>query len=57
MENLNLPVMKKPLPAAKRLSMEDYLRFVSLHLRYTLERKNNRRQKRLSAVTRPFSLE
>ncbi len=33
-KKLNLPIVKEGLPAAKRLSMDDYVRFVALNLRY-----------------------
>lgn len=56
MKELNLPVIKGRLPVAKYLSMEDYIRFINLHLKYTLDRKAIRRQKKLAAVSTPFSL-
>jgi len=56
MEKLNLPIIKEPLPAAKCLSMEDYIKFVNLHLKYILDRKAIRRQKKLQVVNVPFSL-
>jgi hypothetical protein len=56
MKELSLPVIKGALPAAKRLSMEDYIKFINLHLKYTLDRKTIRRQKRLAAVNVHFSL-
>ena len=56
MKKLNLPIIKGALPASRRLSMEDYLEFVNLHLKYTLDRKSIRRQKKLAAVNVRFSL-
>lgn len=55
MENLNLPIIKLRLPARKHLSMDDYLKFVNLNLKYTVDKKDNERRKRLSAVNEPFS--
>lgn len=55
MEELNFPVIKKPLPDAKWLSMEDYVKFVNFNLKYTLDRKANRKWKRFLAVKAPFS--
>ena len=56
MEKLNLPVIKGKLPPAKCLSMDDYVKFVNLHLKYTLDRKNIRKYKKLLAINVPFSL-
>lgn len=56
MEDLKFPVIKKTIPAAKRLSMDEYVKFVFLHLKYTLDKKEYKKAKKLSAVTAPFSL-
>lgn len=56
MKKLNLPVIKGNIPKARRLSMDDYLKFVTFNLKYTLDRKNIRRQKRLSKVNTAFLL-
>lgn len=56
MEKLNLPVIKGKTPSPRYLSMDDYVKFVDLNLRYTLDRKNIRKYKRLLAVNVPFSL-
>ncbi len=55
-KKLNLPIIKGALPAAKWLSMDDYLRFVNLQIRYVLDRKTIRKQKRLAVINVPFSL-
>ena len=34
MKKLNLPDFKKPMPPAKTLSMEDYLKFIYINLKY-----------------------
>ena len=54
-EKLEFPVVKGEFPARKSLSMDDYIRFVNLHLKYTFNRKSYERQKRLLAVNVPFS--
>lgn len=56
MRKLKLPIIKGPLPAAKCLSMDDYLKFVNLNLKYTLDRKAVRRQKKFQVVNIAFSL-
>ena len=56
MEKLNLPVLKGKMPQGRRLSMNDYLKFVNLHLKYTFNRKAARRWKKMSAVNVAFSL-
>jgi len=50
MEKLKLPVVKGRTPESKQLSMDDYLKFVYLNLKYTLDRKS----KRQAAVNVPF---
>jgi hypothetical protein len=56
MEKINLPIIKGSAPSAKWLSMDDYIKFINLHLRYTLDKKTSRKQKKLAAVNVPFSL-
>lgn len=56
MEEINLPIIKGSGPCAKWLSMDDYIKFINLHLRYTLDKKSARKQKKLAAVNVPFSL-
>ncbi|MBI5144708.1 MAG: hypothetical protein HZA27_00805 [Candidatus Omnitrophica bacterium] len=56
MEKLNLPIIKGNIPAAKWLSMDDYLKFVSLNLKYALDRKVIRKQKKSASVNVSFSL-
>jgi len=56
MEKLKLPVVIGKTPESKRLSMDDYLKFVYLNLKYTLDRKANRKSKRQAAVNVPFLL-
>jgi len=55
-EMLKFPIIKGVLPGAKRLSMDDYLKFVALNLKYTTDKKASRKQKKLTAVPVPFSL-
>lgn len=53
---LKFPVIKGALPPARILSMEEYLRFVTFNLKYTVDKKAVRRQKRSEAVKAPFVL-
>ena len=53
---LSLPVMKQAPPAARWLSMDDYVKFVAFNLKYTLDKKVIRKQKKLAAVNIPFLL-
>ncbi len=55
-EKLNLPVIKGTLPAARCLSMDDYVNFVILNLKYIVDKRAVRKQKKLAAVNIPFSL-
>lgn len=56
MAKLNLPVIERPLPAAKSLSMDAYLRFVSFNIKFTFNKKAYRNWKKISAVNVPFVL-
>ena len=56
MEKLNLPIIRGPMPQSKWLSMDDYLKFVNLHLRYTLNKKADRQSRKMLAVDVLFSL-
>jgi len=56
MKKLNLPIIKGNIPAAKHLSMDDYLKFVSFNLKYTLDKKAIRKQKKLAGVNVAFSI-
>ena len=55
-KKLNLPIIKVDSPTAKCLSMDDYLKFVNLHLKYTLDKKVARRYKKLIGVNIAFLL-
>ena len=54
MKKLNLPIICGSVPEAKWLSMDDYLKFVNLNLKYTFDRKANQQWKKLLAVNIPF---
>ena len=54
MKKLKFPIIQETLPEAKWLSMDDYLKFVNLHLKYTFDRKANQQWKKLLAVNIPF---
>lgn len=56
MEKLNLPIISDSGLRAKRLSMDDYLKFVYFNLRYTFDKKTRRREQKLFAVREPFLL-
>lgn len=56
MEKLNFPVITKPLPESKILSMDEYLEFVKFHLKYTFDRKAYRKEKKKLSVNMPFSI-
>ncbi len=55
MKKLNFPVIKGALPAPRWLSMDDYLKFVNLHLKYILDKETSRKEKKLAAVNTKFS--
>ena len=55
-EKLKFPVIKGKLPPPKHLSMDDYLKFVNLNLKYTVDMEAVRRQKRAQVVNTPFFL-
>jgi len=55
MEELNLPPIKFNPPQAKRLTMDEYLKFVYLNLKYTF--KKGAVKKRTEAIKVPFSLQ
>ena len=56
MEKLNLPIIKGMPPCVKRLSMDDYLKFIEIGLKISLDRRALRKQKRLAAINVPFIL-
>ena len=56
MKKLKFPIMRGPMPEKKRLSMDDYLKFVNFHLKYTFNEAANREWKKLLAVGKPFSI-
>lgn len=55
MKKLKLPEISKPLPKAKRLSMDQYVKFV-LEGRLLLDRQAYRNYKRRGIIGRPFTL-
>ena len=56
MKELNLPVIQGLSLETKRLSMDEYLKFVMLHLKYTFNKKSYKVWKKWQAVNVPFSL-
>ena len=55
-KKLKLPVIRIPLPEARTLSMDEYLRFVQDHLKYTFDRKSYEATKKVSGVNVRFKL-
>ncbi len=55
MSDLKFPIIKETY-LSKYLSMDDYLIFVTLLWKYTLDKDNIRKQKKAAAVNVPFSL-
>jgi hypothetical protein len=55
-EKLKFPIIRGKLPVGRHLSMDDYLKFITFNLRYTIDRKVVRKQKQLAAVSVPFFL-
>ena len=56
MKKLNLPVIQNSFPNAKCLSMDEYLKFVLLHLKYTFDKKTYKAWKKQQTVNVSFSL-
>ena len=56
MNELNLPIIKNDAPLPRSLSMDDYLKFVISNLRYNVDKKAVREQKKLAMVNVHFSL-
>ena len=56
MKKLNFPIIHEPLPDAKWLSMDDYLKFVNFNLKYTFNRKIYEKWKKMLTVKEPFVL-
>jgi len=56
MRKLNLPIIKGGIPSPKYLSMDDYLRFVILNLKYPVRDKDpDRDKKKIPAAYVAFS--
>ncbi|MBL7072717.1 MAG: hypothetical protein ISS33_02925 [Candidatus Omnitrophica bacterium] len=56
MEKLKLPIIKGRVPPTKSLSMDDYLRFVNLHLKYTSDKKTKKKRQKNISVNVPFTM-
>lgn len=48
--------MQNSFPNVKCLSMDEYLKFVLLHLKYTFDKKTYKVWKKQQTVNAPFSL-
>ncbi len=55
MKELRLPVIKSNFPSSKVLSMDDYLRFVILNLKYVVNDRNRKHGEPINAGT-PFKI-
>lgn len=53
---IKLPIIKGKIPEPKSVSMDDYLRFVEFNLKYVVNLKECRKQKRASAVNVLFEI-
>ncbi len=56
MKELDFPVIQSSFLDSKRLSMNEYLKFVLLNLKYTFDKKTYEVWKKRQAVKVPFSL-
>ena len=56
MKELNLPPIKFRTPEAKRLTMDEYYKFVCLNLKYTFKRGVAAKKKKTEAPKVPFSI-
>ena len=56
MKKIKLPVSKTPIPDSKSLSMDEYLAFVQMHIKYTLNREEYEKQTEKERVFVPFKL-
>ncbi len=54
MEKLNLPVIRQKVAEPKNLSMDDYVKFVGLNIKYTLNRKVDRELRKSLSVKQAF---
>ena len=57
MKQLNIPIIKDKKIPDKWLTMDDYLEFVMLNLKYTIKNKKAVKEwKKLLSVTVPFTI-
>lgn len=56
MEKLNLPVLKVSPPPASKMTMDRYVKFVRMYVRYIMNRKNYEEKQNRSVVNVPFKL-
>ena len=55
-KKLKFPVICGPMPEKKWLPMDDYLKFVEFHLKYTFNEAADREWKKMLAVAVPFHI-
>jgi hypothetical protein len=56
LKKLRLPIIRGPMPEKKSLSMDDYLKFVAFHLKYTFNESANEKWRKMLVVNVPFSI-
>ena len=54
MNPLRLPIIHERFSRGRALSMDEYLKFVQLNLKYTLDKKAYAKWKKILAVNVPF---
>ncbi|MFC1668681.1 hypothetical protein ACFL1T_04815 [Chlamydiota bacterium] len=55
-KKLKLPIIKENLKEDAVPSMEEYLEFIMFNLKYTVNKKEYRKWKKISAVNVPFRI-
>ena len=56
MKNLKIPAIKGPLPSARSLSMDEYIKFINFNLKHTFDKEADAKRRKMAAVNVPFSL-
>ncbi|VAX35651.1 hypothetical protein MNBD_UNCLBAC01-283 [hydrothermal vent metagenome] len=56
MSDLKFPIIKNTNAAKKILSIDEYLKFVQFHLKYTFDEKAYAKWKKILPVNVPFSM-
>ena len=56
MKKMNFPIIKETLPRTRRLTLEDFLKFISFYQSYVLDKKAYRNRKKKTTIDVRFSL-